>query len=161
MSFEKTWSGDWHRRILERVRELGFESVTQYASARVGTSLLVLAEELGPDDIAAAQLESILVEEATSAHAIPYALRDLLVRRLRAALPEGWEYPLNEESRFKVAGALAAWGAEHKDRFEGNSRFAAGQDLLNADLPTGWLPEGPDDPVVIAFVDRCLGRIPS
>ena len=25
----------------------------------------------------------------------------------------------------------------------------------------GWLPEGPDDPVIIAFVDRCLGRVAS
>lgn len=36
-----------------------------------------------------------------------------------------------------------------------------GQDLLNAELPTGWLPDDPDDPVIIAFVDRCLGRVPS
>jgi hypothetical protein len=28
-------------------------------------------------------------------------------------------------------------------------------------LPTGWLPEGPDDPIIVAFVERSLGGEPS
>jgi hypothetical protein len=32
---------------------------------------------------------------------------------------------------------------------------------MDAEFPTGWLPEGPDDPVIVAFVDRCLGQAPS
>jgi hypothetical protein len=161
MSFEKTWSGDWHSRILARVRQRGFENVTQYANARVGASLLVLADELGPDDIAAAQLESMLVEEAIRTNSIPRALRDLFVRRLRAGLPEGWKHPLDEKSRFEVAGALADWKSEIKGHLDEDRTFAAGQALLNAELPPGWLPDGPDDPIIVAFVDRCLGRAPS
>ena len=166
MSFEKIWSGDWHGRILERVHQRGFETVTQYVGERPGVSLLVLATELGPDDVAAAQIRSILVEEATRTRTVPRALRDLFVRELRQSLPAGWKYPLDDASRCDVAGALATWRTElkvedHLDCFDDAMTFKAGQDLMKAELPTGWLPEGPDDPVIIAFVDRCLGRTPS
>ncbi len=164
MSFAKTWSGDWHGRILERVQQRGFETVTQYTDQQPGVSLLVLADELGPDEIAAAQIRSILIEEAIRTRTVPRVLRDLFVRELRQALPDGWKYPLDDASRSEVAGALAHWETEleeHLDYLDEELMFRAGQGLLNAELPTGWLPEGPDDPVIIAFVDRCLGRVPS
>jgi hypothetical protein len=161
MSFAKTWSGDWHGRILERVQQRGFETVTQYADEHPGVSLIVLADELGPDDIAAAQIRSILVEEAIRTRTVPRVLRDLFVRELRQALPHGWKYPLDDASRSEVAGALADWETELQAHLDEERVFKAGQELLNAELPTAWLPEGPDDPVIIAFVDRCLGRVPS
>jgi hypothetical protein len=166
VSYEKIWSGDWHGRILERVRQHGFETVTQYVSSRPGVSLLVLADELGSDDIAAVQIESLLVEEAARTRTVPHLIRDLLVRELHYALPYGWKYPLDDDSRSRVARALARWETdlqiEHRLKcFDDEMTFQAGQDLMNAELPTGWLPEGPDDPVIVAFVDRCLGRAPS
>jgi hypothetical protein len=166
VSYAKIRSGDWHGRVLERVRRRGFKTVTQYASNRPGVSLIVLADELGSDDIAAAQIRSLLVEEAISSRTVPRVLRDLLVRELHYALPHGWKFPLDDASRSEVAGALARWETElqithHLDCFDEEMTFNAGQDLMNAELPTGWLPEGPDDPVIIAFVDRCLGRVPS
>jgi hypothetical protein len=161
VSYVKIWSGDWHGRILERVQQRGFATVTQYAGNRPGVSLLVLADELGSDDVAAAQIRSLLVEEAIRSHTVPRVLRDLLVRELRDALPHGWQYPLDDESRSQVARALARWEAELEDHLDHEPTFKAGQDLMKADLPTGWLPEGPDDPVIVAFVDRCLGRAPS
>lgn len=161
MSFGKTWSGDWHSRILERVRLRGFETITQYTNDRVGVSLLVLAAELGPDDVAAAQLRSMLVDEAVRTNTVPRVLRDLFVRELRAALPQGWTHPLDDESRSRVIGALARWETELEEHLEEELTFTAGRGLLNTELPTGWLPEGPDDPVIVSFVDRCLGRAPS
>ncbi|HWO17925.1 MAG TPA: hypothetical protein VNO30_04090 [Kofleriaceae bacterium] len=166
MSFAKTWSGDWHGRILERVHQRGFATVTQYVGERPSVSLIELSDEIGPDDVAAAQIRAIFVEEAIRTRTVPHALRDLFVRELRHALPHGWRYPLDDASRSEVAGALARWQTDlevedHLDCFDDESTFKAGQDLLNAELPTGWLPEGPDDPVIIVFVDRCLGRVPS
>jgi hypothetical protein len=166
VSYAKTWSGDWHGRVLERVRLQGFETVTQYASGRPGVSLITLADELGPDDIAAAQIRSLLVEEAIRTCTVPRVLRDLLVRELHYALPHGWKSPLDDASRSEVAGALARWEtdlqiAHQLDCFDDESTFKAGQDLMDAEFPTGWLPEGPNDPVIVAFVDRCLGRAPS
>ena len=161
MSYAKTWAGDWYDRILERVRQRGFDTVTQYVSERPGVSLVVLADELGPDDVAGAQLRSILVDEAVRTNTIPRALRDLFVRELCHALPDGWIYPLQGEPRADVAGALARWKVDHQAHLDGSSTFQAGQALLNAELPAGWLPDGPDDPVIVAYVDRCLGRAPS
>jgi hypothetical protein len=148
------------------VRQRGFETVTQYASERPGISLIVLANELGVEDIAATQLRSLLVEEAIRTRTVPRVLCDLLVRELHYALPHGWEHPLDDTSQSEVAGALARWETElevthHLDCFDGEATFKAGQDLMNAELPTGWLPQGPDDPVIVAFVERCLGHVPS
>ena len=161
MSSRRTWSGDWHGRILERVRLWGFETVTQYADDRVGVSLVVLAAELGPEDVAAAQLRSMLVEEAIRTGTIPRVLRDLFVRELREALPRGWTHPLDDASRAEVTGAIASWETEVEEHLDHELTFAAGQALLAAELPDGWLPDGPDDPVIVAFVDRCLGRLPA
>jgi hypothetical protein len=166
VSFEKAWSGDWYGRILDRVHKRGFETVAQFIGERPGTSLLVLAKELGTDDVAAAQIRSILVQEAIRSNTVPRALRDLLVRELRQGLPQGWKSPPDDESRSKIARAVARWKTDlkiedHLDCFDDEMSFKASQDLLKAELPTGWLPEGPDDPLIIAFVDRCLGRVPS
>ncbi len=161
MSYEKTWSGDWHSRILERVRQHGFDSVTDYANDRVGVSLDVLADELGPEDIAGAQLQCLLLEDAIRSNTVPRLLRDLFVRELREALPQGWKYPLDDDSRFRVVGAVADWVAEFQDHIDDQGKSAARRALLDAELPLGWLPDGPDDPVIVGFVDRCRGRAPS
>jgi hypothetical protein len=161
MSYAKTWSGDWHGRILERVRQRDFETATEYVSSRPGVSLVSLAEELGPDDVAAAQLRSVLLDEAERSNTVSRLLCDLLVRELRDRLPEGWKHPRSDDSRFRAAAAIAAWTAEFRDLLDQGAKLAAGKAFLDAELPTGWLPEGPDDPVIAAFVDRCLGRQPS
>jgi hypothetical protein len=158
----KVWAGDWHARILERMQRLGFATVTQYAATRVGVALGALAEELGRDDVAGVQIMNMIVEEAVRANTVRRALRDLFVRELRSALPQGWRSPLDDEARAKVAGALARWEIELRDHLPDEcSTFDAGQDLLDTELPSGWLPDGPDDRDIILFVDRCLGRIPS
>ena len=159
--FEKTWSGDWHARVLERVQQRGFTTVTQYAADRVGVDLVELAEELGPDDVAADQIMCLLIEDAVRTKTVPRMLRDLFVRELREALPQGWRSPLDDEARSEVARALARWETELEDHLDKPATFTAGQDFMNAELPTGWLPDGPNDPVIVAFVDRCLGRVPS
>jgi hypothetical protein len=159
--YQKVWSGDWHARVLERVQRLGFNTVTQFATARAQVSLVDLAKELGSDDIAGIQVMDMLLEEASRTNTVPRALRDLLVRQLHASLPEGWKYPLDDSSRAEVIFALGHWEIELRDYLVKELTFKAGQDLLNAELPTGWLPEGPDDPVIVTFVDRCLGRAPS
>lgn len=161
MSYERTWSGDWHSRLLERVREQGFETVTEYANHRAGASLLTLADELGPEDIAGAQIQSALLDEAIRTNTVPRLLRDLFVRQLRHRLPQGWTRPLDERSRYKVASAFAGWASELKEHVDDDASSAAARAFLDADFPAGWLPEGPEDPVIVAFVDRCLGRAPS
>ncbi|HWO21848.1 MAG TPA: hypothetical protein VNO30_23925 [Kofleriaceae bacterium] len=161
--YQKTWSGDWHARVLERAQRLGFATVTQYAAARVGVSLVDLAEELASanEDVAGVQVMWILVEEAIRTNTVPRVLRDLFVRELRQALPQGWKFPLDDASRCDVAGAVAGWKVELKEHLDDKATSMAGRELLNAELPDGWLPAGPDDPVIVSFVERCRGRAPS
>ena len=68
MSYEKAWSGDWHGRI-------------------------PLAHELGSGDIAGAQIQALLLEEAIRSNTVPHLLRDLFVRGLRHRLPQDWSSP--------------------------------------------------------------------
>ena len=64
MSDGRAWQGNLKARLYERVRERGYDSLTAFAEARPTASLVELADELGPDDIAAVQVFSGLVAEA-------------------------------------------------------------------------------------------------
>lgn len=152
------WSGDWRARVIERVQLLGFENVIEYAANRVRVSLVTLAKELGSDDVAGAQIMYMLLEEAIRKDTLPRILRDLLIRMVSEALPQGWKHPLSDESRFAVAGAVSDWYAELQEHLDREATISAGRDLLEAELPDGWLPDCPDDPIIVAFVDHCLGR---
>ncbi|MGN6110850.1 MAG: NUDIX hydrolase [Kofleriaceae bacterium] len=156
MSFEKTWSGDWRARIQERVRQRGFSNVTQYAAGRIGVSLLDLANELGSEDVAAAQIRRLLIDESMSAKSIAKTARDLLARELLTVLPLGWTNPLDETTRSEVAGATARWHTELEDYLEEDATSTALREFLNAQLPEGWRPTNPDDPTIVALVDRSL-----
>jgi hypothetical protein len=127
----------------------------------MGLPLLMLAKELSSDDIAAAQIRYLLIDEAIRSKTFPRMACDLLTRELLQVLPSGWKLPFNEETRSEVAGVLSGWYAELQDHLDHDATMSAGRELLNAELPDGWLPEGPDDPVIVSFVDRCLGRAPS
>ncbi|CAM4456747.1 Conserved uncharacterized protein [Corallococcus exiguus] len=56
MTDERSWQGNWRVRLYERVRERGYDSLTAFAEARPTASLVELADELGEDDIAGAQV---------------------------------------------------------------------------------------------------------
>jgi hypothetical protein len=146
---------------MERVHGRGFQTVAQYLGERPGVSLIVLAAELGPGDIEAGQLRAILIEDAIRTHTLPHALRDLIDRELRRALPQGWPSRRDKATRVALCEVIASWQYDVKKHLDGWTRIQAAQALMDAELPAGWLPQGPDDPVLIAYVDRCLGRSPS
>ncbi|HWO24245.1 MAG TPA: hypothetical protein VNO30_36125 [Kofleriaceae bacterium] len=128
---------------------------------RVGVYLVELAKELGSDDVAGIQVKYMLLEEAIRTNTVPRLLRDLLVRELRHGIPEGWQYPPDDASRSRVARTIGRWEIDLKDHLDEDATLVASQDLMEAELPVGWLPDGPDDPIIVAFVDRCRGRMPS
>lgn len=156
MSFEKTWSGDWRNRILERVTALGAESVTAFASLHAGEPLSQLAERLGVQDVAEAQIQELLVEEAAERGTVGRAVRDLLARGLRAALPHGWHSPLDENARFDVAAVFSILSSELDAYFDGDATVDVARRFLDETLPSGWRPTGPDDPVIVRLAAGCL-----
>jgi len=144
MSEDHSWGGNWKARLYERVRERGYDSVTAFANAHPTASLVALADELGPDDIAGVQVLSGLLAEAEQRKQVTRLVRDVLVRQLSQSLPEGWPAVLDDGNRFKVAEALGLWSAFTPEAYEERVR-QTGDALFATPPPPGWRPLGPDD----------------
>ncbi|MFE8604400.1 NUDIX hydrolase [Archangium violaceum] len=151
MSDGRAWEGNIKARLYERVRERGYDSLTAFAEARPTASLLALADELGPEDIAAVQVFSGLVAEAERSRKVTRLVRGQLVRELAETLPSGWPAVLDDDNRLKVAVALAHWSAytpeTHRERVD-----KVGDSLLATPPPPGWLPRGPDDELLLTLL---------
>ncbi|MCY1040828.1 NUDIX hydrolase [Corallococcus sp. bb12-1] len=147
MSEDRSWQGNWKARLHDRVRELGFTSLTAFANARPTASLVALAEELGKDDIAGVQILSGLLAEAEQRKQVARFERDVLARMLSQSLPDGWPMMMDDANRFAVAKALGRWSAytpeAHEERIS-----RAGDALLAHPPPAGWRPLGPDDDIL-------------
>jgi hypothetical protein len=151
MSGGHAWKGNWRARLYERVHERGYDSLTAFANAHPGVSLLVLADELGEDDVAGVQILSELRAEAERNHQVTRFVRDVLVRELSECLPDGWPAVLDDANRFKVAMALGSWAAfapeTHEERVE-----QVGDALMATPPPPGWRPLGPDDELLLTLL---------
>jgi hypothetical protein len=151
MTDGRSWEGNWKVRLYERVRERGYDSLTAFAEARPTASLVALAEELGPDDIAGVQVFGGLLAEAQRREQVTRLVRSLLVRELSQRLPNGWPAVLDDANRLKVAVALGTWFScapeSHKERVD-----KAGDALLATPPPPGWLPRGPDDDLLLTLL---------
>ncbi|WP_043430009.1 hypothetical protein [Cystobacter fuscus] len=151
MSDGRAWQGNVKARLYERVRERGYDSLTAFAEARPTASLVELADELGPDDIAAVQVFSGLVAEAERSRKVTRLVRGQFVRELLECLPDGWPAVLDDANRFKIAKALGSWSAFTPTTHEEHVR-RAGDALLATPPPPGWLPLGPDDELLCTLM---------
>jgi hypothetical protein len=151
MSEDRSWEGNWKVRLFERVRDRGYDSLTAFAEARPTASLVELAEELGPDDIAGVQVFSGLVAEAERNHQVTRLVRGQLVRELCACLPNGWPTVLDDANRFDVAHALGAWIAFTPETHKERARKVSDA-LLATPPPPGWSPLGPDDELLLTLL---------
>ncbi|WPB78454.1 NUDIX hydrolase [Archangium violaceum] len=151
MTDGRSWEGNWKVRLYERVRERGYDSLTAFAEARPTASLVALAEELGPDDIAGVQVFSGLLAEAERSRRVTRLIRGQVVRELSQRLPNGWPAVLDDANRLKAAIALARWGTftpeTHKERVR-----RIGDALLATPPPPGWRPLGPDDELLLMLL---------
>ncbi|WNG39620.1 NUDIX hydrolase [Archangium violaceum] len=151
MSEDRSWEGNWKARLYERVRERGFDSLTAFAEARPAVPLHLLAEELGPDDIAGVQVLSGLLAEAERRKQVTRFVRDVFARLWAQSVPDGWPSVLDDATRFKVAEAVGSWIAytpeTHKDRAR-----QVRTDLLATPPPPGWRPLGPDDELLLTLL---------
>ncbi|MFP2933857.1 NUDIX hydrolase [Pyxidicoccus sp. 3LG] len=144
MTAGRAWQGNWKDRLYERVRERGYDSLTAFAEAHPTASLVALAEELGPDDVAGVQVFSGLVAEAERNNQVTRLVRGQLVRELCACLPNGWPAVLDDANRFKVAKALGLWSGFTPETHKERARQVRAALLANPP-PAGWRPLGPDD----------------
>jgi hypothetical protein len=137
------WSGDWQQRITERVRARGFETVGDFIEVHPNVDLVDVANDLGPDDVAADQLLRMYRREASaSSPAYERFARSCLARHIVRWLPQGWGS--NASGR---AHAYSAWSVDvGEEYFDAVDRVF---DALVESAPRGWLPEGTDDPILM------------
>lgn len=148
------WQGDWLARLYRRVQERGFPSVTAFAASMPHATLLDLSDVLG-QDVAAVQIERALHAEAEDSGNLEYFAKDVLVREIRQWLGAGWRIGSNFES--EAAGAWADWKSCLDERFAA-AAVRLWHWLKAADIPAGWLPEGPSDPIIErAFAETRFG----
>ncbi len=151
-SLERSFE-DW-TELLSRALEIrGFASLTAYADHRPKASLSQLATELG-GDIPPVILEQQLVTEARVAGAMERCARSLLARSLRAELPDGWQDRGAERDdgadsqRSRLSSVFLALEMALPAAYE-DAVARVQRAMIAADLPSGWLPSGPDDPALI------------
>ncbi|MCK8504164.1 NUDIX hydrolase [Myxococcus fulvus] len=142
-----SWSGNWPARLYERVRKLGYGSLTEFAEAQPTASLVELAETLGNGDFAGIQVFRGLVEEAERSRTVTRLVRGQLVRELAEGLPNGWPPVLDDDTRMEVALVLGSWFGFTPETHQERVRRANAA-LLATPPPPGWRPTGPDDEIL-------------
>jgi hypothetical protein len=159
-----SWRGDWEARIYERVRSRGFDTVTAFAEASPRATMLELAEELeaGAEDVNAAQIIALMRAEAERTNTVERFARNLLVHNLWEIVPKGWRVdPGNGfEFDFKAASALSSMTVSLPESAQDLGRRVT-RIMMTAELPLGWLPDGPDDPILAGLFARAANDNPS
>jgi hypothetical protein len=126
--------------------------VAGYLSTRPKFSYQELADELGPDDLVAAQVENFQWLEALETGTLREAAQDSLVRCLVGSLNlRGWGEGINFESR--RARAFAHWVTSlcQYGKAQDLEPFAKAvfDALERIPPPQGWSPTGPSDPHIL------------
>ena len=139
---------DWRSALLARVQAQGARDVTEWARTRPSATFRELASLLG-DGIAPIRLEQRMREEAEDSQTLDQFARDCFVRQVRQRLPDGWGVGANHD--FREAQAFASWAAALGEGYdESKAALLRALKVVGA-VPTGWVPEGPCDPVISAL----------
>ncbi len=156
------WRGDWMGRLYALVQSRGYGSVSEFVDAHPLRSLIELADDLGGGDVAAQQIQTVLVGEARAARTVERRARDLLARRL-AELEGGWPGPASSRTReqeAKAMQALAGWAPSALSEIRTEHCVAFGTAFLQStELPAGWRPTGADDPVIVDLFERYWPKV--
>ena len=139
------WEGDWRKKVLNRVEELGFQSITDFLNSYSRETYVDLAKRLGPD-IAGLQIIRLQNEAAKTDEAFRLLAMDALPRELNWHLPDGWRH--GAEGDFDTASTFAFWMTRLKlelsPKLEDRAK-SVWKALKELDPPMGWSPGGPDD----------------
>lgn len=144
---------DWTEILSRALETRGFASLGAYADRWPEVSLAQLAADLA-GDIPPVVLEQKLITEARATGAMERCARGLLARRLRAELPDGWQNGGTEsddhagDQRSRLSSVFLDLEMAFPGAYE-DAIVRVQRALAAADLPSGWLPDGPDDPVLL------------
>jgi hypothetical protein len=151
VTVQDIWSGDWHAKIRGRVHAQGCETISDFAKRHPSLPYFKLARLLG-NDVAAVQLAIVHFEEAKASGCLREVAMAAFCRALHQHLKRGWNKGMRVD--FHTAGAYAEWRAMLESRAFAPELIPLGEAvwkaLKDSVPPTGWLPSGPDDPIVTA-----------
>jgi hypothetical protein len=147
----QTWVGDWRERIRERVQSLGSESVRDFLEHHPAEPYFKVARRLG-NDVAAVQLARMQFEEAADQDEVRQAAMDGFSREILENLKRGWG--VGKHADFRTASVYAGWMALLEFRADAPDLRPKGDavwiSLTAIQPPHGWLPSGPNDPIIQA-----------
>ena len=143
-----TWSPDWGDRIDYAIRTLGFASLTDFLASMPTRPYSEVARLLG--QIAPIQIVAVQFQEAKSAGRVRAAAKDSLCRNLLEQLPDGWGVGKNAE--WQAVRALSSWSSDIQvtgkcEELE-QKLLGIAKALHDMPPPQGWIPNGPEDPVI-------------
>ena len=142
----------WPERVARLVRAMGYPNLQSFLAARPVATYFDVADEIG-HDVAPIQVLCVQFQEAKLINAVRRAAMDSLSRRVLQEFPQGWG--IDERAEYRAASALSTWTASivvSGDCEDYENRLDNIADSLQP--PTGWIPIGPDDPVITAAFDQ-------
>jgi len=179
MTNSTTWAPDWQSRLLEKVRAIGYHTVTEFLSAHPAEPYVTMARKLG--NTAAVQLLRVQRLEIEDEAGFRRAAMDCMARELATHLPKGWGIPteipevpldsmwthlaahgplkpneIEDRIAFQTAGVYADWMSllrEYDSATIEPRADAVWAALKNLRPPTGWIPHGPNDPIIVRAFD--------
>lgn len=156
-------SNEWTEALSRTLNGRGFRSLTDYADSLPMASLAELASNLGGSLFA---LEQRLVAEAEARGTIERCARDLFARALRDEFPNGWQPNVLERSAavagqmYGIASIFLILLSALPEAYHGaveRVELAMG----SVELPAGWKPGGPEDPILIELFGTCWHVVPT
>ncbi len=147
------WQGNWKKRIIERLRCLDFETLTDYLRQKPAVPYLEIADLLGQNDVAAFHVEWLCFAEAIKRNQFREAATDSLVREISHHLPNGWKQEVKGD--FATASVWADWIVRLESHSNDVRPVAAEvwNTLLNSQPPAGWKPQNVDDDRIVGAFD--------
>ena len=143
-----SWTKDWRELILAACHQAGYASLCDFASAHRTLTYKQLIERLSCD-AAPVQLQSLIIEEAERDSQLDEYARDCLARLLRQKLGDtGW----HESKEDAVIRALSSFAGIFGPGFERMSKLLWDR-IQNSEIPIGWLPTGPWDPLLMSIFE--------
>ncbi len=153
--YQLAWAPGWESRVHSGLVSLGYQSIRTMMKDRPTSSYRQLAEALG--GVAPIQVVWFKYADAQERGYLGEALIDGLVRNLRAKCSEGWMKGPSGE--LHTAMALGYWVAEVEEEVIdprcGDKATEVVKRLKSISPPVGWLPDGPDDPLILEAFE-CL-----
>src|SRR5262249_16186394 len=145
---EHTWSPDWQDRLLDRVRSLGYSKISVLLAAMPSRPYVEIARRLG-SNVPPIQVLAVQFREAKAEGTVREAAKDSLAPRITDELPGGWG--IGENAEYRMASALADWASSVTVSGECDDLEPTINGIMRSfRAPTGWLPNGPDDPIIEA-----------